>query len=633
MPTRTSRRWLTALLALGAALVAPTPSRAEPVFLSPVVLFEGAHVDHVGAIAMAGDGSLVVGQITAPDQGVVQVQVRRPGTALGAVTYLDGGGGQPFSPSGLTLHGAPDGALAAIWNPGDFNSLPVVSVLSKGATTWSAPYRLSATALGGTAMDGQGRLWVTERVSGDPNLNRVEIVAADGRSSTRVTIPVLASGAFYADAQLAIGRDGAGHLVLRRLRDLTGDTEGQPCTTDSSLVVTDVRPGSPTSSPPRVLASYPAQGTYTSGRCTPTSGTAMEPPMLTTTSDGTLVTAYTTAGLPALELHAVRAFHRPPGGAWRTRPETAPTTGDYRLTDLVASGPRAVAVTTVGVHTSRQHQAVVVRAPGGAWSGVQMLTGSGRGGRVVATGSAGGAVFAWRETLPPNRAQFRTMSGAGVLSPTDHDGSSDQAGMIGAASDPQGNAAVFYTHEGGSSYGLLRAFDAAGPRLAASVPVSVRRGRTFTARASAQDVWSAPATTPRWSFDGGAPVSGTSVRHAFRTEGRHRVTVTSTDQLGGTTTVTRTVVVPDTTRPRLTRVRIDPGRVSLRTTERGRVRVTLTRQGTKRMVVTKWLARRGAWTVRLPRLAEGRWRVVVVVRDAAGNRSRPAVRGLTVGRR
>jgi hypothetical protein len=224
--------------------------------------------------------------------------------------------------------------------------------------------------------------------------------------------------------------------------------------------------------------------------------------------------------------------------------------------------------------------------------------------------------------------QFRTMSASGGLSAVDDVASTDQGRMVQAGIDRQGNAVVGYTTGTGTLVARLRPYDAAGPRLSAVVPARATRGKPFVAIASAYDVWSAPVTAPVWRFDGGSPKSGLSVSHVFRTEGAHRVSVTTTDQLGNATTLSRTVVVPDRTRPRLTRVRVTPRKVSFRTNETGRVTVTLTRPGARR-VVNKRLTRTGAWNVWLPNLARGRWKAVVVVRDPAGNRAN-AVRRFNV---
>jgi hypothetical protein len=95
-------------------------------------------------------------------------------------------------------------------------------------------------------------------------------------------------------------------------------------------------------------------------------------------------------------------------------------------------------------------------------------------------------------------------------------------------------------------------YDGSSPALeGASIPATGQTARPLTFAVSPLAVTTALGQT-NWSFgDGSQPTIGTSVTHAFAAPGSYRVTVTTADILGNTTSASSTVVVTNAlTRPR-----------------------------------------------------------------------------------
>ncbi len=95
-------------------------------------------------------------------------------------------------------------------------------------------------------------------------------------------------------------------------------------------------------------------------------------------------------------------------------------------------------------------------------------------------------------------------------------------------------------------------YDGSSPTLeGASIPATGQTAQPLTFAVSPLAVTTALGQTS-WSFgDGSQATPGISVTHAFATPGTYRVTVTTADVLGNTTSVSSTVVVTNTpTRPR-----------------------------------------------------------------------------------
>ncbi len=169
------------------------------------------------------------------------------------------------------------------------------------------------------------------------------------------------------------------------------------------------------------------------------------------------------------------------------------------------------------------------------------------GGSIAFLGSD--AYFAWRGN-PPGEASGVTIQGArwlegGFLPDVTHN--LDQAGPhYGAPTlvdDLQGSVVAFYEHE---TQLRAAAFDGGPPiLLAAGVPASAVAGEPVAFSASFVDLWSGlGGGQPTWSFgDGTAPTGGANVTHTFAAPGVYTITLSAADALGNATSSTYSIAV------------------------------------------------------------------------------------------
>lgn len=195
------------------------------------------------------------------------------------------------------------------------------------------------------------------------------------------------------------------------------------------------------------------------------------------------------------------------------------------------------------------------------------------------------------------------------------------------------------------------------PALTAAGPATGTTGEQLAFTATASDPDPGDALTITWSFDDGATAQGDAAAHAFDTPGDHTATATVRDRAGLTksATVTVSVVAPpppppgggtttpppaaDKTPPLLTAVSLTK---AFRARVRGLLRLTSNEAGTLTLRVQRrkgrrWVNRRGSAVVPMKaganrlrlgkalvaKLKPGRYRLVVVAADAAGNKAKP----------
>jgi hypothetical protein len=636
MRTRRSAALLAAALATTTTTIALSGvSLANPEFLPTSSAFSGTPVSQLGiTTAMAGDGTVVVGRVFPLTDGAVEVQVRPPGGALGAVTPLQTATAG-VNPTGLVLYGAPNGALAAVWSDGTDQ---VMSLLPAGATSWTSAVPLAGGVFDpATAMDPDGRLWVGVQTGSGPFTNTFQIFTPSGSLDSTVAFPTPPAGTFQGEPSLAIGPDGVGHVVFRRSTAGTG-AEGDPCTNTLVIEAGDVVRGT-TSATASPLETVTSTGTISGGSCSAgLSGSSLSAPLVEVAADGVATAVFEVNQVVAPFHSVIHAYRKPPGGSWSSVAEPVIATPDnYIVTDLVAVGATPVAVVQHSTVTDIE-QGIVVRQPGGSWSGLQLLTGPGQGGSVAAAGSPqGGAVFAWHELDSPFQMQFRTLDASGALSAIHNVASTNTGRMTAAGADVQGNAVVTFTAAGSPFTGQVVPFDGAGPRLTArTIPGKAAPGQPIQLSVTPVDVWSPPASTPAWSFDDGTSATGTSVSHTFTTPGAHTVTVSSTDALGNTSSASSVVTVSatDTHGPTLTRkpkvkprtpVHTKRARLMIGVDEPCAMTVTLKRRGGGTKSFTATLGA-GKQTLKLPRLGAGRWTAKLHLTDVAGNSTNASVR-------
>ena len=299
------------------------------------------------------------------------------------------------------------------------------------------------------------------------------------------------------------------------------------------------------------------------------------------------------------------------------------------------------------------------------------------------------AYFAWRGNVP-GEASNATIQGArwgdGTSLPDvaqNLDTPGLQYGLPTLVPDGAGSVVAFYTNP----VNQLRAaaYDTGPPiLLGAGVPSTATVGQPVAVSAALVDLWAGlGAGQPTWSFgDGSAPVAGASASHTYTTPGVYTITLNAADALGNATAERYTITVGpapggpppvtrDTHAPSVTLAlphcphklskkacrrlqastrawRTLAGSVSDPAPSSGiagvAVAVYRTRGGHVEALsaghfrkTTKAKARRtfvsarvsgGHWTLRLPKLAPGRYTILVRANDRAGNVSATLARSV-----
>ena len=138
--------------------------------------------------------------------------------------------------------------------------------------------------------------------------------------------------------------------------------------------------------------------------------------------------------------------------------------------------------------------------------------------------------------------------------------------------------------------------------VAAAASGTAATGQVVRFSANGSCVAGPEAPTIRWSFDGGAPATGAIVTHAFATPGRHIAVVTVSDGHGHSARATAAVQVAAPVAhagPRISRLRVTPGRVQI-----GSALTKLVRTAVKRPLATIGfrLSKRATVTLRFAKL-------------------------------
>ncbi|HEX8205015.1 MAG TPA: PKD domain-containing protein, partial [Solirubrobacteraceae bacterium] len=289
----------------------------------------------------------------------------------------------------------------------------------------------------------------------------------------------------------------------------------------------------------------------------------------------------------------------------------------------------------------------------------------------VAVGPRGEVTLAYRRFDGTSYVVERTgrpLGATAFTAPAPLSATGENAGEPDLALDAQGDVTIAWERAGVVQAETL---DAGGPLLdALTVPESAVPGEPVTMSVDARDARSSVAP-PSWRFGDGTGAEGATVTHVYETAGTFRVRVTATDADGNSATETRTIAVrapdpqpggdaaggaADRTKPALRRVRLSRRRVrpaarggllaprrparrrgttlSLEASEAGTLKLAIERVRRRRVRtvattttsveqgrVLRFLSGRSARRA-LPR---GRYRLRVVLTDAAGNASTPAV--------
>jgi hypothetical protein len=275
----------------------------------------------------------------------------------------------------------------------------------------------------------------------------------------------------------------------------------------------------------------------------------------------------------------------------------------------------------------------------------------------VTVASGGDAVAAW-ENLGTGKIEARGFRENGTLDPL-----ANPAGNDTLVSDPhfggdgRGNTALVWMDVNGKQIdGAI--FDGGGPELRSlRAPTTVERTAPAAFSFSPADLLSHVASS-RWEFGDGSGATGASVSHTYTRAGTFTARAISTDTVGNTRTVSRTVRVVDTRKPSISHLRLSRTRfrarrkagtrIGFRISEPASVSFTVQRRkvsrrgGRVRFVKAgsfKRTATAGHHTIKFTGklgrkvLRTGRYRLVVVATDPSGNRSGKHTRRFRIVRR
>jgi PKD domain len=252
------------------------------------------------------------------------------------------------------------------------------------------------------------------------------------------------------------------------------------------------------------------------------------------------------------------------------------------------------------------------------------------------------------------------------------DGSANGDHVAAAAATPGGGALVLWTeadHSGAVNERLhLSERDATPPAFrAVTIPGATKVGDRTGFSAAANDALTGN-TTISWDFGDGSQADGAAVSHVFGAPGASTVTVTATDAVGNTVSLTRTVSVwpagsTDHKAPMISRLRLSHNRFAvargstavLARARRGApigtvLQMSISKRSTaviairaRNRIARGTLVRtklgpgavRIAFTGRIAgaALAPGSYTATVIAIDGAGNRSRPVSVRFTVVKR
>ena len=258
------------------------------------------------------------------------------------------------------------------------------------------------------------------------------------------------------------------------------------------------------------------------------------------------------------------------GGAWALfiLPLSAP--GQNATTPQIAvDGSGNATVVWSRSNGSNNIVQATTRVGTGAWSAPMDLSAVGGSAYSpqIAVDPQGDATVVWKRL---NGAKYvaqaaRRVAGGAWGAPEDLTDSSPTPGLSPAdpqiASDQAGNGVAVWGREDNNGTIDVQGIglDVAGPVLTGlSIPTAGVTGQVLSYAVSATDVWSAVGSTV-WSFGDGGTATGANVTHSYIGTGAYPVTVTSTDAVGNTSsvsvvsTITTTPQPPAVTRLKLTR--------------------------------------------------------------------------------
>jgi hypothetical protein len=519
---RVSRRGLalTAVLILLSTWLA-TASRAEAAWLPPVDISRpgGDATEPQVAVDSAGDVVVVWRRFDGADYAIEAVE-RPAGGAWSAPLQLSAAGQNAETPQ-LAVDAAGD--AVAVWSRSNGPNHIVQSATRPAGGGWGAPLDLSAPGADAkgpqVAVDGAGHFVAVWSSSTGPSTAAVQ--SATGLPGGAWGGPDnLSTSGRNDQPQIAVDPRGDAVAVWRHY-------EAGP-----TLIQSVVRHSGGTWEPALPVS--------------PSSGMAERPQVAIDSSGGVVAVWRRDDGAGYLIESAQR-----PAGSWLP-PVPLSASGGNAEAPQVAVDPagNAAAVwsrsSEKGGMSSTVIQAAVQSAGGALQSPLDVSPAEELAeGPQVGLDAAGNAVAVWTSgnANPPVVHTASRPPGGAWTPPLELSRPDRGAFEPQFALDAEGNRiAVWSRYNGANTIIQASAYDAAGPRLSASIPTvgTVKRPVSFSA--SALDAWSAIGSIG-WTFGDGAVASGAQVTHSFARPGAYTVTVAGADVLGFTGATHATIVI------------------------------------------------------------------------------------------
>lgn len=527
-----ARRWAgAALLACSLLLGTASASTAAPTWLSAHTLSPGPSAEGPQVALDAQGDAVAVWQTEVAGLAAVAAAVRPAGGEWSAGKVISPAGEAAQSPAVAV---GSSGQAIAVWervSGGKYR--PEAAAGSARTGSWSAPVLLLkegpekpllarvAVNTGGAGIAGWDRLGVTNGV-----VEAVDLQAGPGGLSAAAP-RVLSESAEPDMGAPGVGIADGGRTVIVWEEKEAGKV----------VIAASVRPapGGPWPSPTRISGNLVENNSNHPDLAMNARGdTAVVWERFTEVENVDTATLPAGAGAWSAPSRVSAVMEKPKGGFYEP--------GDQHIA-IDGEGRAAV----VWLREVLNRIEASFQGAGGAWSEQSAISPEGvlPSDPVVAADGAGDDLAAWvseaggKATL----ASARRASGSNAWSPPVALLAEAKDEEPALAMDRQGNAVAAWRRHT-ASYSIEAAgFDGAGPLPAnLSIPSSGIVGRALSFAVSPLDAWSALGATG-WNFGDGATAGGPSAVHAFTAPGSYRVTVTSADVLGNTSTAGANVTV------------------------------------------------------------------------------------------